>query len=174
MMASGMKPHTINEQIDPSWENPDQTSTCLMSSTKNPDLSKLKLTQPANQKTPEAKLGTTNPSKILLVHRILRPYLYPLKPLPRIALSAQQGSYQSTPWPPRPKPQLQPPPEEEDPVPHHHHHPQQLLHQQRTSSNKFKLHSMLPSADQEEGETQEETLQKEDRVHLDPQAAEEL
>src|SRR5579863_4212113 len=141
---------------------------------KNPDLSKLKLTQPANQKTPKAKFGTTDLSKILLAHQILCPYLYPQKPLPQIALFDQQGSYQSTPWPPKRRPQLRPPPEEEDLVPHHCHHQQQLLLQQWTSSNKSKLHSMPPSADQVEEEIQEGTLQEEDRVHLDPQAVEEL
>src|SRR5579863_1930321 len=126
MTASGTKPHTIKKQTDPSWESPDQTSTNLTSSTKNLDLSKLKLTQPANQKTPKVKFGTTNLSKILLVHQILRPYLYPQKSLSQIALSDQQGSYPLTPWPPKHKLQLQPPPEEEGLVPHHHHLQQQL------------------------------------------------
>src|SRR5579863_704957 len=141
---------------------------------KNPDLSKLKLTQPANQKTPKAKFGTTNLSKILLAHQILCPYLYPQKSLPQVALFDQQGSYQSTLWPPKCRLQLQPPPEEEDPVPHHRHHQQQLLLLQQTSSNKSKPCSMQPLADQEEEETQEEILQVEDQVHLDPQAVEEL
>src|SRR5579863_2060118 len=136
---------------------------------KNPDLSKLKLTQPANQKTPKAKFGTTNLSKILLAHQILCPYLYPQKPLPQIALFDQQGSYQSTLWPPKRRLRLQPPPEEEDLALHHHHRQQQLLPLQQTSSNKSKHHSMLPLADQEEEETQEE-----DWVHLDPQVVEEL
>src|SRR5579863_6033538 len=163
-MASGMKPHTTNEQTDLSWESPDQTSTNSTSYTKNPDLSKLKSTQPVNQKTPKAKFGTTNLSKILLAHQILHPYLYPQKHLPQIALSDQQGSYQYTLWLPRRKPQLQLPPEEEDPVPHHHHHQQQLLPQPWTSSNKFKLHSMWLSADWEEEEIPqgEKTLQEED------------
>src|SRR5579863_3949558 len=149
-MASGMKPHTINEQIDPSWENPDQTSTSLMSFMKNLDLSKLKLTQPVNQKTPKAKFGTTNLSKILLAHQILRPYLYPSKPLSQIAPFDQRDSYRSTPWPPRHKPQRQLLLEEGDPVPHHRYHQQPPLFQQWTSFNKSKLHSMLPLVDQEE------------------------
>src|SRR5579863_219685 len=98
-----MKPHTINEQIDPFWESPDQTSTNSTSSTKNPDLSELKSTQPANRKTPKAKFGTTNLSKILLAHQILRPYLYPQKLLPQIAPYDQQDSYHSTIWPPKHK-----------------------------------------------------------------------
>src|SRR5579863_10732101 len=118
MTASGTKPHTTNEQINPFWENPDPTSTSLMSSTQNPDLSKLKLIQPVNQKTPKAKFGTMNLSKILVAHQILCPNLYPQKPLSQIALFDQQDSYQFTPWPPRHRLQLQPPPEEEDPVPH--------------------------------------------------------
>src|SRR5579863_7999759 len=117
-----MKPRTTNEQTDPSWGSPDQTSTSLTSSTKNPDLSKLKSTQPVNQKNPKAKFGTMNLSKILLAHQILRPYLYPQKALPQIALFDQRGFYQSTLWPPRHKPLLQPPPEEEDPAPYHHRH----------------------------------------------------
>src|SRR5579863_1664694 len=131
-MASGTKPHMTNEQTDLSWESPDQTSTNLMSSTKSPDLSKLKSNQPANQKTPKAKFGTTNLSRILLVHQTLRPYLYPQKTLPQIALFDQQDSYQSTRWPPkhRPQPQLL---EEEDPVPCQHHRPLQHLPQQQTS-----------------------------------------
>src|SRR5579863_6452631 len=147
----------------------------LTSYMKNPDLSKLKSTQPANQKTPKAKFGTTNLSKILLAHQILRPYLYPQKPLPQIALSDRQDSYQYTPWPPRHKPQLRLPPEEEDLVPHHHHQ-QQPLPQPWTLSNRFKRHSMLPSADQEEEEIpqEEEILQEGDQVRLDPQAVEEL
>src|SRR5579863_495258 len=100
-MASGMKPHMTNEQTNLSWESPDQTFMSLTSSMKNPDLSKLKSTQPANQKTPEVKFGTTNLTKILAAHQILRPYLYPQKPLPQIALFDQQGSYPSTPWPPK-------------------------------------------------------------------------
>src|SRR5579863_7902615 len=170
-MASGMKLCTINEQTDPSWESPDQTFTSLTSSTKNPDLSKLKLTQPANQKTPKAKFGTTNLSKILVAHQILHPYLYPQRPPPQIVLFDQRDSYQLTPWPSRRRLQLQPPPEEEDPVPHHHRHQQQPLHPQWTLSNKFKLPSMPPSADQEE---EEEEPQEEDQVHLDPQAVEDL
>src|SRR5579863_2092538 len=109
-----MKPHTINKQTDPSWESPDPTSTSLTSFTKNPGLSKLKSTQLVNQKTPKAKFGTTNLSKILLAHQILHPYLYSQKPLPQTALLDQQDSYQYTPWLPRCKPQLQPLPEEED------------------------------------------------------------
>src|SRR5579863_7509033 len=105
-MASGMRPRTTKEQIDPSWESPDLTSTNSTSSTKNPDLSKLKSTQPVNQKTPKAKFGTMNLSKILLAHQTLRPYLYPQKPLPQIALFDQRDSYQSTPWPLKPRLQL--------------------------------------------------------------------
>src|SRR5579863_4414722 len=100
-MASGMRPRTTKEQIDPSWESPDPTSTNSTSSLKNPDLSKLKSTQPVNQKTPKAKFGTTNLSRILLAHQILRPYLYPQRPLPQIALYDQQGSYPLTTWPPK-------------------------------------------------------------------------
>src|SRR5579863_10065703 len=100
-MASGTKPHMISERIDPSWESPDQTSTNSTSSTKNPDPSKLKSTQPVNQKIPKAKFGTTNLSRILLVHQTLRPYLYPQKTLPQIALSDSQDFYQSTRWPPK-------------------------------------------------------------------------
>src|SRR5579863_8976511 len=147
----------------------------LTSSLKNPDLSKLKSTQPANQKTPKARLGTTNLSKILLAHQILRPYLYPQKPLPKIVLYDQQGSYLSTTWPPRHRPQLLPPLEEEDPALHQRHHPLRHLPQQQTSSNKFKLPSMPPSVALEEEEAQEEPLlEEEDRVHLDPRAVEEL
>src|SRR5579863_6632728 len=102
-----MKPHTINEQIDPSSGNQDQTSTSLMSFTKNLKLSKLKLTQPANQKTPKAKFGTMNLSRILLAHQTLHPYLYPQKALSRIALFDQQGFYQSILWPPKRKLLLQ-------------------------------------------------------------------
>src|SRR5579863_2964442 len=169
-MASGTKPHTISKQANPSWENLGQTSTSLTSYLKNPDLSKLKSTQPVNQKTPEAKFGTTNLSRILLAHQTLRPYLYPQKPLPQIAPSDQRGSYQFMTWPLKHRPQLLPPPEEEDPVPHQHHHLLQRLLQQQTSSNKFRRHSMPPSVAPEE----EETLQEEDRVHLDPQVVEEL
>src|SRR5579863_238260 len=140
-------------------------STNSTSSLKNPDLSKLKLTQLANQKTPEAKFGTTNLSKILLAHQILRPYLYPQKPLPRIVLYDQQDSYPSTIWPPKHKPQLLPPPEEEDPALHQHHHPPRHLPQQWTLSNKFKWHSMPPSVVQEEEETQEEPLLEEEELH---------
>src|SRR5579863_8848728 len=138
---------------------------------KNPNQSKLKSTQPANQKTPKANFGTTNLSRILLAHQTLRLYLYPQKPLPQIALYNQQGSYQFTTWPPRPKPQLLPL-EEEDPVPHQQHHPLQRPPQQRILSNKSRLPSMLPSAALEEEEAQEEPLpeEEEDRVHLDPQA----
>src|SRR5579863_6454793 len=143
-MASGMKPHMISEQINPSWENPGQTSTSLTSSLKNPDLSKLKSTQPANQKTPKAKFGTTNLSRILLAHQILRPYLYPRKPLPQIAPYDQQDSCPSTKWPLKHRPQLLPPPEEEGPVLHQHHQLLQHLPQQQTSSNKFKPPSILP------------------------------
>src|SRR5579863_7832024 len=121
-MASGTKPHTTSEQINPSWENLGQTSMSLTSYLKNLEPSKLKSTQPANQKTPEAKFGTTNLSRILLAHQTLRPYLYPQRPLPQIVLYDQQGSYQSTTWPLKPRPQLLPPLEEEDPVPHQHHH----------------------------------------------------
>src|SRR5579863_730860 len=139
-------------------------STSLTSSTKNPNPSKLKLTQPANRKTPKVKFGTTNLSKILLAHQTLRPYLYPQKTLPQIAPFDQQGSCQSIPWLPRHKLPLQPPLEEEGLV-HHHHHQQRLLPQPWTSSNKFKPHSMLPLADQEEEIPQEEeTLQEEDQV----------
>src|SRR5579863_5148807 len=137
-MASGTKPHTISEQTDPSWENPDRTSTNLTSSTKNLDLLKLKSTQPANQKTPKAKIGTTNLSRILLAHQTLRPYLYPQKLLPQIALYDQQDSYQPTTWPLKPRLQLLPPPEEEDLVPHQHHHLLQCLPQQQTSFSKSK------------------------------------
>src|SRR5579863_3544468 len=142
----------------------------LTSYSKNPDPSKLKSTQPANQKTPKVKFGTTNLSRILLAHQTLRPYLYPQKLLPQIALSDQRGSYQFTTWPPKHRLQLLPPPEEEDPVPHQHRHPLQRLPQQQTLSNKFRRHSMPPSVALEE----EETLQEEDRVHLDPQVVEEL
>src|SRR5579863_9021276 len=90
--------------------------------TKNPDPSKLKSTLPANQKTPKVKPGTTNLSKILLAHRILRPYLYPQKQLPQIALYDQQGSYQSTIWPPKRKLQPLPPRAEEDQDPHQQPH----------------------------------------------------
>src|SRR5579863_1164693 len=120
MMASGTKPHTINEQTDPSLGNPNQTSTNLTSSTKNLDLSKLKSTQPVNQKTPKAKFGTTNLSRILVAHQTLRPYLYPWRTLPQIAQFDQQDSYQPTLWLPRHRLPLQPPPEEEDLV---HHRP---------------------------------------------------
>src|SRR5579863_9625748 len=119
MTASGMRPHTTSEQTDPSWENPDQTSTSLTSSTKNPDLLKPKSIQPANQKTPKVKFGTTNLSRILLAHQTLCSYLYPQKLLPQIALSDQRGSYQSTTWPSKHRPRLLPPPEEEDPDPHY-------------------------------------------------------
>src|SRR5579863_3355026 len=175
-MASGTKPRTTNEQIDPFWGNLDQMSTSLTSFTKNPDLSKLKSTQPVNQKTPEAKFGTTNLSKILVVHQILCPYLYLQRPLPQITLFDQQDSYQFTPWRPKCRPQPQLPPEEEDPVPHHPHPQQQPPHWQWTSSNKFKPLLMLPSADQKEEEEElwEETPQEKDRVHLDPQVVEEL
>src|SRR5579863_5752277 len=170
-MASGTKPHMTNEQTDPSWENPDQMSTNSTSYTKNPNLSKLKSTQPANQKIPEAKFGTTNLSKILLAHQILHPYLYPQKPLPQIAPLDRQGSYQYTPWLPKHKPQLQPPPGEEDPVPHLRHHQQHLPLPQWTSSNKSKPHLMRLSVDREEEEIQEEIPQEEEaQVHLDPQA----
>src|SRR5579863_6816982 len=114
----------------------------LTSYMKNPDLSKLKSTQPANQKTPKAKFGTTNLSKILLAHQILRPYLYPQKHLPQIAPSDRQDSYQYTPWPPKPRLQLQPPPEEEDPVPHQRHRLLQQPPQQQTLFNKSKPHLM--------------------------------
>src|SRR5579863_8605484 len=133
-MASGTKPHMTNEQTDPSWESPDQTSTNSMSSTKNLDLSKLKSTQPANWKTPEAKFGTTNLSKILIAHQTLCPYLYPQKPLPQIALFDQQDSYLSTLWLRKHRLQLLPLLEEEGPIHHHHHHPQ-LLHPQWILSN---------------------------------------
>src|SRR5579863_3975092 len=112
-----MRPRTINEQTDLSWGSPDLTSMNSTSSTKNPDQSKLKSTQPANQKIPKVKFGTTNLSRILLAHQTLRPHLYPQKLLPQIAPYDQQGSYQFTTWPLRPKLQLRPPPEEEDPVP---------------------------------------------------------
>src|SRR5579863_5595264 len=144
-MASGTRPHTTNERIDPSWENPDQMSTNSTSSTKNPDLSKLKSTQPVNQKTPKAKFGTTNLSKILLAHQILRPYLYPQKLLPQIVPYDPQGSYPSTTWPLKHRLQLLPPPEEEDPALHQHRHLPQHLPQQQTSSNRSKLPSMPPS-----------------------------
>src|SRR5579863_4597000 len=176
-MASGTRPHTTNERIDPSWESPDQTSTNSTSSTKNPDLSKLKSTQPANQKTPKAKFGITNPSKILLAHQILRPYLYPQKLLPQIAPYDQQDSYLPTTWPLKLRPRLLPLPEEEDPALHQHHQLLQRLPQQQTSSNKFKLPSMPLSVALEEEEAQEEPLleeEEEDRVHLEPQAVEEL
>src|SRR5579863_9054763 len=117
-MASGTRPHTISKQTDPSWENPDQTSTSSTSSMKNPDPLKLKSTQPANQKIPKAKFGTTNLSKILVAHQILHPYLYLQKPLPQIALYDQQDSYPFTIWPPKHRPQLLPLPEEEDPAHH--------------------------------------------------------
>src|SRR5579863_7369751 len=107
-MASGTRPHTTNEQIDPSWESPDQTSTSSTSSTKSPDLSKLKSTQPANQKTPKAKFGIMNLSKILVAHQILRPYLYPQRPLPQIVPYDQQDSYPPTTWPPKLKLRLPP------------------------------------------------------------------
>src|SRR5579863_9675736 len=119
-----MKPHTTNKQTDLSWESPDQTSTSLTSFTNNPDQLKLKSTQLATQKTPKAKFGTTNLSRILSTHQTLRPYLYPQKQLPQIALYDQQGSYQFTIWPPKRKLQLPPPPEEEDQDPH-----QQRCHQ---------------------------------------------
>src|SRR5579863_5933892 len=176
-MASGMKPHMISEQINPSWENPGQTSTSLTSYLKNPELSKLKSTQPANQKTPRAKFGTTNLSRILLAHQILRLYLYPQKPLPQIAPYNQQDSYPPTTWPPKLRPRLLPPPEEEDPALHQHLQlPQHLPHQQ-TSFNKFKPPLMPPSVALEEEEAQEEPLleeEEEDRVYLDPQVVEEL
>src|SRR5579863_5979601 len=152
-MASGTKPCTTNEQIDLSSENQGQTSTSLTSYTKNPALSKLKSTQPVNQKTPKAKFGTTNLSKILLAHQILHPYLYPQKHLPQIALSDWQGSYQYTPWLPKPRPQLQP--EEEDPVPHQHHHLLRRPPQQQTLSNKSKPRLMPPSVALEEEGIQE-------------------
>src|SRR5579863_9250983 len=174
-MASGTKPHTTSEQIDPSWENLGQTSTSLTSYLKNPDLLKLKSTQPANQKTPKARFGTTNLSRILLAHQTLRPYLYPQRPLPQIAPYDQQRFYQSTTWPLKPRPQLLPPLEEEDPVPRHPYHLPQHPPQQQTLSNKSKPPSMLPSVALEEEEAQEEPLlEEEDRVHLDPQAVEEL
>src|SRR5579863_3775880 len=163
-----------NEQIDPSWENPDQTSTSLTSFMKNPNRSKLKLTQPANQKTPKAKFGTTNLSRILLTHQTLRPYLYPRKQLPQIAPYDQQDSYQSTTWPLKHRLQLLPPPEEEDPALHQHRHLAQHLLQQRTLFNKSKPPSMQPSVAPEEEEAQEEIPLGEDRVHLDPRAVEEL
>src|SRR5579863_6342403 len=175
-MASGMKPHMISEQINPSWENPGQTSTSLTSYLKNPDLLKLKSTQPANQKTPKARFGTMNLSRILLVHQTLRPYLYPQRPLPQIAPYDQQDSYPFTIWPPKRRLQPLPPPEEEDPVPHQHHRLLQHPPQQRTSSNKSKLPLTLPSVALEGEEAQEEPLleEEEDQVHLDPQAVEEL
>src|SRR5579863_5402430 len=173
-MASGTKPHMTNEQTDPSWENLDQTSTSSTSYSKNPDLSKLKSTQPANQKTPEARFGITNLSKILLAHQTLRSYLYPQKLLPQIALFDPRDSYQFTTWPLKRRLQRPPPPEEEGPVPHQHRHPLQHLPQQQTSSNKSRQHSTPPSVVLEEEETQEEVPQEEDRVHLDPQAVEEL
>src|SRR5579863_3879543 len=172
-----MRPHTINEQTDHSWESPDQTSTNSTSSTKNPDLSKLKSTQPANQKTPKAKFGTTNPSRILTAHQTLRPYLYPQKQLPQIVLYDQQGSYQSTIWPPRPRLRPLLPPEEEDPVPHQHQLQPLRPPQQWTSFSKYKQPSMQLSAAPEEEEAQEEPPQEEeeeDRVHLDHREAEEL
>src|SRR5579863_1490857 len=175
MTASGTKPHTINEQTDPSWEGPDQTSTSLTSSTKNLNQSKPKSTLQVNLKTPKAKFGTTNLSRILSAHQTLCPYLYPQKTLPRIVLSDQLDSYQFIPWPPRRKLLPQPPPGEEDRVPYHHRHCPPLHPPQRpTSFNKSKQPLMPPSAAPEEEETQEETLQEEDRVHLDPQAVEEL
>src|SRR5579863_1969528 len=137
-MASGMEPHMISEQTDLFWESPDQTSMNSTSSTKNPDRLRLKSTQLANQKTLKAKFGTMNLSRILLAHQTLRPYLYPQRPLPQIVLSDQQGSYQSTVWPPRRKLQPLPPPEEEGLVPHHHRHPLPRLPQQQTLSNKSK------------------------------------
>src|SRR5579863_633766 len=130
-----------NEQIDPSWESPDLTSMSLTSTTKNPELSKLKSTQPVNQKTLKAKFGMTNLSKILVAHQILRPYLYPQKPLPQTAPFDQRDFYQSTPWPPKHRLPLRPLPGEEDLVPCHHYHLLQPLLQQWTLSNKFKLHS---------------------------------
>src|SRR5579863_7887445 len=148
-----------------------------MSSLKNPDLSELKSTQPVNQKTPKAKFGTTNLSRILLAHQILRPYLYPQRPLPQIALYDQQDSYPSMIWPPKRKPQLLPPPEEEDPALHQRRPLPRHPPQQRTSSNKSKPPSMPPSVVLEEEEAQEEPLleeEEEDRVHLDPWAVEEL
>src|SRR5579863_3807721 len=147
-------------------------------STKNPDLSKLKSTLPANQKTPKAKFGTTNLSKILLAHQILRPYLYPQKQLPQLALYDQRDSYQSTIWPPKRKLQLLPLREEEDQDPHQQRRLRpQHLPQQQTLSNKFKRPSTPPSVALEEEEAQEETLQEEeeeDQVHLDHQAVDEL
>src|SRR5579863_10298555 len=121
-----------SEQTDPSWGSPDLTSTNSTSSTKNTDQSKLKSNQPVNPKSPKTKFGTTNLSKILVVHQILRPYLYPQKPLPQIAPYDQQGSYPSTIWPPKHKPQLLPPPEEEDPALHLRHHLLRHLPQQQT------------------------------------------
>src|SRR5579863_5573696 len=175
-MASGTKPHTTNEQTNHSWENPDQTSTNSTSSTKNPDLLKRKSTQPASQKTHRAKFGTTNLSKILLAHQILRPYLYPQRPLPQIAPYDQQDSYPSTIWPPKHKPLL-PPPEEEDLALRQRHPLPRHLPQQQTSSNKSKPPSMPPSVVQEEEEAQEEPPleeEEEDRVHPDLRAVEEL
>src|SRR5579863_2946872 len=98
-------------------------STNLTFYTKNPDPSKLKSTQPANQKTPKAKFGTTNLSRILLTHQTLRPYLYPQRQLPQIAPYDQRDSYPSTTWPLKHRLRLLPPPEEEDPALHQHHHP---------------------------------------------------
>src|SRR5579863_6542662 len=161
-----MRPHTINEQIDLSWENPDQTSTNSTSSTKNPDLSKPKSTQPANQRTPKAKFGTTNLSRILTAHQTLRPYLYPQKQLPQIVLYDPQGSYQSTTWPLRPRLRPLLPPEEEDPVPHQHQLQPLRPPQQWTSFSKSKQPLMQLLVAQEEEE--------EDRVHLDHREAEEL
>src|SRR5579863_8676073 len=103
------------------------------------------------------KLGTMNLSKILLVHQILRPYLYLLKLLPQIALYDQQGSYPSTKWPLKHRLQPLPPPEEEDPALHQHHQPQRHPPQQRISSNRSKLPSMLPLVAREEEEVPEET-----------------
>src|SRR5579863_8172353 len=145
--------------------------------TKNPDPSKLKSTLPANQKTPKVKPGTTNLSKILLAHRILRPYLYPQKQLPQIVLYDWQGSYQSTIWPPKRKLQPLPPRAGEDHDPHQQPHlPLRRLLQQRTLSNKFKRLSTPPSVALEEEGVQEEPPQEEeeDQVHLDHQAVEEL
>src|SRR5579863_3667564 len=113
-MASGTKPCTINEQTDLFWESPDPTSTNSTSSTKNLDQSKLKSTQPVNQKNPKMKFGTTNLSKILLAHQILCSYLYPSKPLPQIAPYDRQGFYPSTKWPLKHRLQPPPPLEEED------------------------------------------------------------
>src|SRR5579863_9338510 len=116
-----------------------------------------------------------NLSRILLAHQILRPYLYPQKPLPQIAPYDQQDSYPSTKWPLKHRPQLLSPPEEEGPALHQHRQLLQHLPQQQTLSNKFKPPSIPPSAALEEEEAQEEPLLKEeDRVHLDPQVVEEL